>query len=87
MKTQAGGYDTATAGGISPHQAALKWVLRNPHIANAIPGMKDVAQLKEDVAVMGMNFTRADARAETRGTRAAGRPGSSPRSAAQPSRA
>jgi aryl-alcohol dehydrogenase-like predicted oxidoreductase len=61
MKTQAGGYPAEALGGVSPHQAVLKWVLLNPDIAAAIPGMKDLAQLREDVAVMGMPFTRADA--------------------------
>jgi len=62
MKTQVGGYDTAGMGGITPHQAALKWVLRNPKVTAAIPGMKDLTQLREDIAVMGMSFTYADVR-------------------------
>jgi uncharacterized protein len=62
MKTQAGGYATAALGNISPHQAALKWVLQNPNITSAVPGMKDLAELKEDVAVMGMQFKHADQR-------------------------
>ncbi|MBE0602285.1 MAG: aldo/keto reductase [Deltaproteobacteria bacterium] len=62
MKTQAGGYKTEAAGAVSPHQAALKWVLRNPNVAAAIPGMRDLAELKEDIAVMGMPFRQADAR-------------------------
>lgn len=62
MKTQVGGYDTTGMGGITAHQAALKWVLRNPKVAAAIPGMKDMTQLREDIAVMGMPFTYADVR-------------------------
>ena len=62
MKTQAGGYDTTALGRISPHQAALKWALQNPKVTAAIPGMKDMAQLREDIAVMGMPFTYADVR-------------------------
>ena len=62
MKTQVGGYDTTGLGRITPHQAALKWVLRNPKITTAIPGMKDLTQLREDIAVMGMPFTYADER-------------------------
>ena len=62
MKTQAGGYETKELGGISPHQAALKWVLQDANVSNAIPGMKDLAMLKEDIAVMGMPFTYTDAR-------------------------
>jgi predicted aldo/keto reductase-like oxidoreductase len=61
MKTQAGGYKTEAMGAISPHQAALKWALQNPHITMAIPGMKDMANLRENIAVMGMPFKTADA--------------------------
>jgi aryl-alcohol dehydrogenase-like predicted oxidoreductase len=56
MKTQAGGYKTDTLGPFSPHQAALKWVLQDKNVTAAIPGMRDVAQLREDIAVMGMRF-------------------------------
>jgi predicted aldo/keto reductase-like oxidoreductase len=63
MKTMAGGYATEASGPVSPHQAAIKWALRNPNVAAAIPGMKDLAQLKEDIAVMGMPFQYADERA------------------------
>lgn len=63
MKTQQGGYSTSALGAISPHQAALKWVLQNPHVATTIPGMKDMSHLKEDIAVMGMlKFTSRDER-------------------------
>jgi predicted aldo/keto reductase-like oxidoreductase len=61
MKTQAGGYKTDAMGAISPHQAALKWALQNPNITMAIPGMKDLANLKENISVMGMPFKAADA--------------------------
>jgi hypothetical protein len=60
MKTQAGGYATSALGPFSPHQAALKWVLRDRHITAAIPGMRDMEQLREDMAVMGMRFTHLD---------------------------
>jgi predicted aldo/keto reductase-like oxidoreductase len=60
MKTQAGGYTTKELGQISPHQAALKWALQNSNITAAIPGMKDMAELTEDIAVMGMPFKYAD---------------------------
>jgi uncharacterized protein len=62
MKTQAGGYKTEALGRISPHQAALKWAIQNPNVTMAIPGMKDMAQLREDIAVMGMPFQYADER-------------------------
>ncbi|MDO9069493.1 MAG: aldo/keto reductase [Deltaproteobacteria bacterium] len=62
MKTQAGGYDVTGLGKISPHQAALKWVLQNPRVTMAIPGMRDMTHLREDIAVMGMPFTYVDLR-------------------------
>jgi predicted aldo/keto reductase-like oxidoreductase len=62
MKTQAGGYETKAMGPISPHQAALKWALQDSNVTAAIPGMKDLAQLKEDISVMGMPFRSADER-------------------------
>jgi hypothetical protein len=62
MKTQAGGYKTDALGPISPHQAALKWVLQDTNVACAIPGMKDMSMLQEASAVMGMKLTRRDER-------------------------
>ncbi|MGD0584873.1 MAG: aldo/keto reductase [Oryzomonas sp.] len=62
MKTQAGGYATDALGKISPNQAALKWILQDPHVATAVPGMRDLSELKEDAAVMGMSFAAADQR-------------------------
>jgi predicted aldo/keto reductase-like oxidoreductase len=60
MKTQAGGYKTDALGPISQHQAALKWALQNTHITAAIPGMRDMAELREDIAVMGLRFGYLD---------------------------
>jgi predicted aldo/keto reductase-like oxidoreductase len=60
MKTQAGGYATKALGNVSPHQAALTWVLQNPDISAAVPGMKDLAEFKENIAVMGMPFKVSD---------------------------
>ncbi len=62
MKTQMGGYTTEAMGKISPHQAALKWALQNRNITAAIPGMRNISELKEDIAVMGMSFSYADER-------------------------
>ncbi len=62
MKTQAGGYQTDTMGQISPHQAALKWVLQDTNVAAAIPGMKTLDHLRELVPVMGMKMTGRDER-------------------------
>ncbi len=63
MKTLAGGYPTEAVETVSPHQAAIKWTLRDSNVSAAIPGMKDLAELKEDLAVMGMPFQHADRRA------------------------
>lgn len=63
MKTQAGGYSEGTKEGITPHQAALKWVLQDTNVVTAIPGMKDMSMLKEDLSVMGMKLTSADTKA------------------------
>jgi len=60
MKTQAGGYTTDALGPISPHQAALKWALQDKNVTAAIPGMRDMGHLREDLAVMGMRLTLAD---------------------------
>jgi predicted aldo/keto reductase-like oxidoreductase len=60
MKTQQGGYKTEALGDVSPHQAALKFVLQNPHVTAAIPAMVNLDQVKEDMATMNMKFTQAD---------------------------
>jgi predicted aldo/keto reductase-like oxidoreductase len=57
-----GGYKPKQLESLSPHQAALKWVLQNPNVTTAIPGMKNLAHLKENIAVMGMPLKRADVR-------------------------
>lgn len=62
MKTQAGGYQTPDAGRISPHQAALKWVLQDKNISAAIPGMKTMSHIQELVPVMGIRLTKSDDR-------------------------
>jgi len=60
MKTQAGGYATDKLGPISPHRAALKWVLQDTNVTAAIPGMRDMSELREDVGVMGLKLTYFD---------------------------
>jgi predicted aldo/keto reductase-like oxidoreductase len=70
MKTQAGGYKTDALGSISPHQAALKWVLQDTNVTCAIPGMQNMSMLMDDIAVMGMKLSRADARVLDRYSRA-----------------
>ncbi|NPU84445.1 MAG: hypothetical protein HPY65_08135 [Syntrophaceae bacterium] len=60
MKALAGGYRTGALGPLTPYQAALKWVLKNRNVAAIIPGMRDMAELREDIAVMGMPFGPLD---------------------------
>lgn len=52
MKTQAGGYPVEK-GMLSPHQAALAWVLENPGVATTIPGMVSFAQVDENLPASG----------------------------------
>ena len=59
MKTQAGGY-ASPPGGFSPHQAALAWVLANPGVTLAIPGMTSYAQVEENLGARGKRFALAD---------------------------
>lgn len=60
MKTQAGGYKAEDMGGISPHQAALKYVLRDQHVSTAIPGVRTIEQIEECAAVMGTALSLKD---------------------------
>jgi predicted aldo/keto reductase-like oxidoreductase len=55
-----GGYETSALGPVSPHQAALKWVLQNTNVTAAILGMRDISHLREDISVMGMRFGYLD---------------------------
>ena len=50
MKTQAGGYSKGAGTGLTPHQAALRWVLQHDFISSTIPGMVNIEQLEENVA-------------------------------------
>jgi uncharacterized protein len=59
MKTQAGGY-ASPPGGLSPHQAALAWVLANSGVTMAIPGMTSYAQVEENLGARGKRFALAD---------------------------
>jgi predicted aldo/keto reductase-like oxidoreductase len=60
MKTQAGGYVTDALGPISPHRAALKWVLQDKNVTAAIPGMRNLTELREDVGAMGLKYSYFD---------------------------
>lgn len=56
MKTQRGGdgYAYGPTGDMTPNQAALRYVLDNPNIDCAIPGMTTFEQLEENLAAMQM---------------------------------
>jgi predicted aldo/keto reductase-like oxidoreductase len=41
---------------MTPTQALIKWVIEDPNVDTAIPGMTSFEQLQEDIAVMGMNL-------------------------------
>jgi predicted aldo/keto reductase-like oxidoreductase len=60
MKTQAGGYKKEKMGDLSPHQAALKYVLMDQNVSLAIPGVTTIEQIEECAAVMGASFSKGD---------------------------
>jgi aryl-alcohol dehydrogenase-like predicted oxidoreductase len=60
MKTQAGGYKKGKMGDLSPHQAALKYVLNDRNVATAVPGVTTIEQIDESSAVMGITLSRWD---------------------------
>jgi hypothetical protein len=60
MKTQAGGYEVTKGSSLSPHQAALKWVLNQDFVDCAVPGMKNIEQLVENVGVVGKKMGWSD---------------------------
>jgi uncharacterized protein len=64
MKTQmqGDGNPDASSDSVSSHQAALKWVLDNPYVDVAIPGMTSFEHLTEDLAVMKMKLSSTDSR-------------------------
>jgi aryl-alcohol dehydrogenase-like predicted oxidoreductase len=61
MKTQAGGYKSKDMRGLNPHQAALKYVLNDNHIAAAVPGVTTIGQIEQCAAVMGTAMSYRDA--------------------------
>ncbi len=60
MKTQSGGYKKEKMGNLSPHQAALKFVLKDPNVSLAIPGVTTIEQIEECAAVMGAALSSTD---------------------------
>ena len=53
MKTQVGGYSDETNPSLSPHQATLKWALNQDFVDCAVPGMKNMEELTENVGAVG----------------------------------
>jgi aryl-alcohol dehydrogenase-like predicted oxidoreductase len=60
MKTQAGGYKKERMGSLSPHQAALKYILRDQNVSMAVPGVTTIEQIEECAAVMGAPLSMND---------------------------
>jgi predicted aldo/keto reductase-like oxidoreductase len=63
MKIQMGGYKTREEAKAMTHEQAaanLKWVLQDPNVTCAIPGMRTVDQVQHMFPVMQMKFTNAD---------------------------
>jgi len=60
MKTQAGGYKKEKMGGLSPHQATLKYVLMDQNVSCAVPGVTTIEQIEECATVMGTSLTKGD---------------------------
>ncbi len=60
MKTQAGGYKKAKMGGLSPHQAALKYILTDQNVSCAVPGVTTIEQIEECASVMGTSLSKRD---------------------------
>jgi hypothetical protein len=60
MKTQAGGYKKEKMGNLSPHQAALKFVLRDTNVSLAVPGVTTLEQIEECTATMGTTLSQRE---------------------------
>ena len=60
MKTQAGGYRKEKMGNLSPHQAALRFVLRDTNVALAVPGVTTIEQIEECAGTMGTTLSQRD---------------------------
>jgi aryl-alcohol dehydrogenase-like predicted oxidoreductase len=58
MKTLAGGYRKGKMEGLSPQQAALKYVLMDQNVSAAVPGVTTIEQIEECAAVMGASFSK-----------------------------
>jgi aryl-alcohol dehydrogenase-like predicted oxidoreductase len=58
MKTQAGGYRKGKMEGLSPHQAALKYILMDQNVSAAVPGVTTIEEIEECAAAMGTSFSK-----------------------------
>jgi len=58
MKTQSGGYKKEKMGGLSPHQAALKYVLMDQNVSATVPGVTTIEQIEECASVMGISLSK-----------------------------
>jgi len=46
--------------GLSPHQAALKYILMDQNVTAAVPGVTTIEQIEECAAVMGRSLSKKD---------------------------
>jgi aryl-alcohol dehydrogenase-like predicted oxidoreductase len=60
MKTQAGGYKKERMGSLTPHQAALKYVLMDQNVSMAVPGVTTIEQIEKCAAAMGTSFSKGN---------------------------
>ena len=60
MKTQSGGYKKEKMGGLSPHQAALKYIMMDQNVSAAVPGVTTIEQIEECAAAMGDSFSKGN---------------------------
>ena len=60
MKTQVGGYSDETTASLSPHQATLAWALNQDFVDCAVPGMKNMEQLLENIGAVGKKMSWND---------------------------
>ena len=60
MKTQVGGYDDEPITSLSPNQATLAWALNQDFVDSAVPGMKNMEELIENVGAVGKKVSWSD---------------------------
>jgi predicted aldo/keto reductase-like oxidoreductase len=60
MKTQTGGYEEKATASLSPHQATLAWALNQDFVDCAVPGMKNMEELIENVGAVGKKMSWND---------------------------